>query len=159
MPLQAFWRIIIWSYRLLWMLGCDQYQEKEFIFEWENMIIARKCLSNGIIDAVWFSLPISVSKFMALVSSFDNISWIVFVQDMKLGSGKLTHNVCVLYNHPKRTFISSNASSDFAFDDLIIFSLGTVSSWDNGREKAWIASDIATFPLALCLPISGMTVI
>ena len=63
-----------------------------------------------------FSLPISVSKFLAFFLSFDNISWIVFVQDVNLGSGKINQNACVLYNHPNTTLISSNAPSDFAFD-------------------------------------------
>ena len=44
---------------------------------------------------------------------------------MNLGLGKLTHNVRVLYNHPKTTLVSSNDPSDFSFDGLIILSLGT----------------------------------
>ena len=85
----------------------------------------RHCLSNGIIDAVWFSLPISVSKFLAFGLSFYKISWIVFIQAMNMVSGNLTHNVCVLYIHPKTTLISSNSPPAFAFDGLIISSLGT----------------------------------
>ena len=56
---------------------------------------------------------------------FDNISWIVFVQSMNLGSGKLTHNMCLFYTHPKTTLISSSAPSTFDSDGLIITSLGT----------------------------------
>ena len=77
---------------------------------------------------------------------------------MNLGLGKLTHNVRVLYTHIKTTLISSNAPLDFAFDGSIIPYLGTSYFWANGRETAWVASDIAAFPLALLLPISGMTV-
>ena len=85
----------------------------------------RKCLDNGITDSVWFSLPISVPKFLDFVSSFDKMFWIFFVQAMNLGLGKLTQNVRVLYTHPNLTFISSNAPRDFAFDGWIILSLGT----------------------------------
>ena len=46
---------------------------------------------------------------------------------MNLGLGKLTHNVREFYNHPKTTLVSSNDPSDFSFDGLIIFSLGTGS--------------------------------
>ena len=64
----------------------------------------------------------------------------------------------VLYTHPKTTLISSNAPSTFDFDGLIILSLGTGSFRANGLEKAWIASGITAFPLALWLPISGISV-
>ena len=158
MPLRAFLRILIWSLKLSQILGRNWYQAKAFIFRWKNLILARKCLANGIIDAVWFSLPISVSKLLAFVLSFDKMSWIVFVQDMDLGSGKLTHNACVLYKHPKATLISYNVPLAFDFDGLIISSLGTGSFWANGRETARIASGIDAFPLDLLLPISGTTV-
>ena len=95
------------------------------IFEKKNLILTRKCLANGLIDAVLFSLPISVSKFLAFFSSFDKMSWIVFLQAMNLVSGNLTHNVRVLYTHPKTTLISYNAPSAFDFDGSIISSLGT----------------------------------
>ena len=86
------------------------------------------------------------------------MSWIVFVQDINLGSSKLTHNVRVLYTNTNMTLISSNAPSVFAFDVSIISSLGTGYFGANDREAAWIASCIAKFPLDLLLPISGMTV-
>ena len=55
------------------------------------------------------------------------MSWILFFQAMNLGLGKLTHNVRVLYNHPKTTLISSNSPSDFDSDGLVISFLGTDS--------------------------------
>ena len=157
MPFLSFWGILIWSFRLSQMLRRNWYQEKAFIFEWKNLIITMKCISNGIIDAVWYCLPISVSKFLAFVLSFDMMFLIVFVQAMNLGSSKLTHNVSVLYTHPKTTLISYNAPSDFSFDVSIILSLDGGYFWPNGRETAWITSGIAVFPLYLLLPISGMT--
>ena len=86
------------------------------------------------------------------------MSWIVFVQAMNLGSDKITHNMRVLYTHPKTTLISSNAPSDFDFYGSIISSLGIGSFRANGYEMAWIASGIAAFTLALLLPIPGMNV-
>ena len=122
------------------------------------MILARKYIANGIINAVWISFPISVSKLLVFVSYFDKMSWVVFVYSRKLVLGKLTHNVCVLYTHPMITLISSNASSDFVFYYLIISSLGTGYFWANGLETEWIVSGISAVPLALFFPISGMTV-
>ena len=57
---------------------------------------------------------------MAFVSSFDKMSWIVFVQAMNLGSGNLTQNVHVMYTHPKTNLISYNAPSAFSFDGFIV---------------------------------------
>ena len=158
MPLWDFWRILIRSFRSLQMLGRNWYQSKTLVFEWKKPILVRKCIANGIIDAVWFSLPISVSIFLAIVFSFDKMYRTVIVQDMNLGSGKLTHNVSGLYTYHRTTLISSNAPSDFPFDGSIILSLGTNYFWDNSRETAWIASVVAAFPLELLFPISGMTV-
>ena len=59
-----------------------------------------------------------------LIRLLINISWVVFVQAMNLGSGKLAHNVHVVYTHPKTTLISYNAPSFFSFDGLIISSMG-----------------------------------
>ena len=87
------------------------------------------------------------------------MSWIVFVQAMNLVSCNLTHNVHVLYTHPKTTLISSNAPSDFYFYGSIISSLGIGSFRANGYEMAWIASGIAAFNLALLFPISVTTAI
>ena len=56
-----------------------------------------------------------------------NMSWIVFFQAMNLGSGKLMHNIRVLYTHPKTNLISFNDTSAFDFDGSIISSLGTGS--------------------------------
>ena len=83
------------------MLGRNWYQAKDFIFDWNNQILSRKFLANGIINDVLFRLTISVTNFLDFVLSFDNMSWIVFVHDMNLGLGKLTHNVHVFYTHPK----------------------------------------------------------
>ena len=149
MPLWAFWRILIWSFRSSRMLGPNRYREKSFIIKWKYLILAKKCLSDGIIEAVWFSLSISVSKFLDFVLSFYKMSWIVFFQAMNLGSVKLTHNVHVLYTHPKAALVSYNAPSEFSFDELIILSLGTSSFWGNERETAWISRCIAEFPLSL----------
>ena len=74
-----------------------------------------------------FSLPISISKILFFVLSFDQMAWIVFVQATNLGLSKLMHNVHALYTHPKRTLISSSAPSSFAFNFLIISPLGTGS--------------------------------
>ena len=115
MPLQAFWRILIWSFRSSQMLGRSWYQEKAFIFDWKNLILARKCLANRIINAVWFSLPISVSSFLDFVSSFDK-DVLYFFQATDLGSCKFKQNVSVLYTHPKTTLIFSNEPSSFYFD-------------------------------------------
>ena len=51
----------------------------------------------------------SFFKFLDLVSSFDMMYWIVFVQAMNLGLVILTHDMHVLYTHPKTTLNSSNA--------------------------------------------------
>ena len=120
MPLWSFWRIFIWSFSLLRMLGNIWYQAKSFIFKLKYLILASKCLSNRKVEAMGFILPISVSKFLDFVLSFDKMPWIVFVEDMNLGSGKLTHNVSVLYTHPKTTLISSNDPPAFDFDVSII---------------------------------------
>ena len=77
---------------------------------------------------------------------------------MNLGLGKLTQNVCVFYTHSKTTLIIYNAPSAFVFDGSIISSLGTSYFWAYVCETAWVASDIAAFPLALLFPISGTTV-
>ena len=95
-----------------------------------------------------FSLPISVSRFLAFVSPFGKMSWIVFVRAMNLRSGKLMQIFRLLYTYPKTT----------AFNGSIILSLGTGYFLANGHEMAWIASGIAAFPLYLLLQISGMTV-
>ena len=140
------------------MLGRNRYQAKAFIFDWKYLIIARKCIAYGIIESMWFSLPVSVSKLLAFLLSFDMISWIVFFQAINMGSSNLTHNVRVFYTHPKTTLIYFNAPSDFAFNLSILLSLGASSFWANWCEMAWIASGIFEFLLALLFPISGTTV-
>ena len=97
MPLWSFWRIFIWSFSLLRMLGNIWYQAKSFIFKLKYLILASKCLSNRKVEAMGFILHISVSKFLDFVLSFDKISWIVFFRAMNLGSGNITHNVCVVF--------------------------------------------------------------
>ena len=67
MPLWSFLWILVWIFRLSQMLGRNWYQVKAFIFEWKKLILASKCLSNGIIGAVWFMFPSSASKLLALI--------------------------------------------------------------------------------------------
>ena len=52
MPLRAFWRILIWSFRSSHMMVRNRYHVKAFKFDLMNLIVVRKCLANGIIDAV-----------------------------------------------------------------------------------------------------------